>query len=147
MRGIESRRADEILNDWIARVRGGESRHESELSQEDPDARPRPVRRIHEKRFLSRRRHRWIAEIARHDNRQLEFVVAHVVVLAHLLQIGQQLPRVCEDVRVVLGGILTNRLPAQRLLVTDISFRPEFSQRARDHELRHRIGPDRLHHE
>ena len=55
--------------------------------------------------------------------------------------------KVFRHVGVVLAGIFTNGLTAQRFLVTDVALGAELPQRAGDHELGHRVGPHRLHHE
>ena len=98
---------------------------------------------------LAIRRDSGVGEIARGDDRELEVVVHHDVVLARGLQIAQygagagHLPRRHEPV--VFGRVLADRLAAERLLVAHVAIRRELLQRARDHVFRHRRRPHRLH--
>ena len=76
-----------------------------------------------------------------HDG-ELEIVVDHPVVLARRLQVAHERPVAGPQ---ELGGILANRLAAERFFVAHVARGSQFRERGADHKLRHRIGPHRLH--
>ena len=87
----------------------------------------------------------------RGEDRELELVVDHMVVLARGLELGEDLPRRLQATQphqgVVDDGVLPDRLAPEGLFMADVASRSELSQDAGDDVLRHRLRPDRPHHE
>ena len=165
MRRIESRRRDQILHDRLPRVRGGKCRHQRQLAHQQSKAGTTALRRIEKKCLLAGGRNGRICQVARSNDGKLEFVVAHMVVLAHFLQVAEKgagvgqcgvggspipparQPQVFSDVRVVLRRVFPDSLATQCFLVTHVTRGAKLPQRAADDELGHGIRPHRLHHE
>ena len=83
-----------------------------------------------------------VGEVVSGDDRQLEIVVHHPVVLPRCLQMAQQSAVTGLQ---ELGGVLANRLAAERFFVTHFAVRGELGERGAHDELGHRVRPHRLH--
>ncbi len=125
----------EVRRDRIVRVRSRPMHHVPDVLAQ---RRPPPPR----EGALACVGHAGVGEVVAGDHRQLEVVVHHPVVLARRLEIAEQraVARLEE-----LGAVLPNRLASERFFVAHFAVGRELEQRRAHHELRHRVGPHRLH--
>src|SRR2546421_7345116 len=111
--------AHEIRRDRLISVWGGLPPYERQvLAERDVPARYEAA--------LARIGHRAVREITSSHDGELEIVVHHPIVLARRLHVAHQRPVAGLQ---KLGGILANRLAAERFFVADVAGGSEFLER------------------
>ncbi len=87
--GVAWWKRNEIGYDRIAGISGGQIRDEREFPQKERQAGLATVGRVKEERALALGGNCGIGEPTRHQHRELELIVNHVIVLAHPPQLAE----------------------------------------------------------